>query len=522
MKRMGEKEEHGWDFRMERRTFLKAGCIGSAVTLLGIPLGLREARAEIPVFTVAQASDLRTLDPHMHNERVSHIVDNNIHDPLVRRDAKNNLVPWLAEKYELVEGRNWKFYLRKGVTFHNGHPFNARSVKYTIEKRLKGPKSPRAGEFAPVSEVKILDDYTVLFVCEKPFSILPNVLYFAAMVDEKYCESHNDEYLAKNPMGTGPFKFVEWVKDDRIVLERNGKYWAGPPEIKKLIFKPAPEAATRVSGLLAGQLDLVAYVPPHLWKQVDQSKKVRLSTSIGGRLVMVVFHMDSEVRPFQDVRVRQALNYAIDKKSIVDGFLNGKGEMIGQPAGSSIVGYDPSIKPYPFDPGKAKALLKEAGYPNGFEFNIDVAKGMALNDIQISEAIVAQLKNVGVKANLVVNEWTDFISRLMQRKTNPAHLLSWGGMSTFDASMYIKPLFYTGEKWSFYSHKEVDRLTDQVAAEADPEKRKALLSKINALLHQECPVIYLHVQPNAYGVNRAYSWNAREDEMIPLFDVKKV
>lgn len=521
MDRVRKKGEGRSSASMDRRTFLKLSSVGSAVTLLGIPLGSGRASAEIPVFTAAQASDLRTLDPHMHNERVNHIVDNNIHDPLVRRDAKNHLVPWLAEKYEIVDGRNWKFYLRKGIVFHNGNPFNARSVKFTIEKRLKGPKSPRAGDFASVSEVKIVDDYTVIFVCEKPYVTLPNILYFAPIVDEKYCEAHNDEFLARNPMGTGPFKFVEWVKDDRIVLERNEKYWAGPTEIKKLIFKPAPEASTRVSGLLAGQLDLVTYVPPHLWKSVDQSKKVRLSTSIGGRIVTVVFHMDMDVKPLKDVRVRQALNYAIDKKGIVDGFLEGTAEIIGQPAGSGIFGHDTSIKPYPYNPVKARSLLKEAGYPNGFEINFDVAKGMALNDIQICEAIVAQLKDVGVKANLVVNEWTDFISRLLQRKSNPMHLLSWGGMSTFDAFYYIKPLFYTGEKWSFYSNPELDRLTDEATAEMDQEKRRAIFSKAMAILYEQCPMIYLHVQPNAYGVNRAYSWEARPDEMIPLFDVKK-
>ena len=264
---------------MDRRSFLKAGLIGSAVTLLGIPLGSRRAYAEIPEFTVAQASGLRTLDPHMHSERVNHIVDDNIHDPLVRRDAKNNLIPWLATGYEIVNGKDWKFTLRKGVTFHNGNPFNAGSVKFTIEKRLKSDKSPRAGDYKPVTEVKIIDDHTVVFVCEKPYITLPNVLYFAPMVDEKYCESHDDAYLAKNPMGTGPFRFVEWVQDDRLVLEGNENYWAGKPEIKKLVFKPVPEASTRVAGLMAGQLDLITYVPPQLWKSVDQSKKVRLSTS---------------------------------------------------------------------------------------------------------------------------------------------------------------------------------------------------------------------------------------------------
>jgi peptide/nickel transport system substrate-binding protein len=147
---------------------------------------------------------------------------------------------------------------------------------------------------------------------------------------------------------------------------------------------------------------------------------------------------------------------------------------------------------------------------------------MSLNDIQICEAIVAQLKEVGVKAKLVVNEWTDFLSRLLKRQTNPMHLLSWGGMSTFDAITYIKPLFYTGEKWSFYGNPAVDQLTDQAAVEVDPAKREALLHKIMGMLHEQCPMIYLHVQPNAYGVNRAYDWEARPDEMIPLHDVKKV
>lgn len=517
----GQNGQSGYD--LDRRSFLKLGLIGSAVTLIGIPLGVRSAGAEIDSFTVAQGSGLRTLDPHMHSERVNHIVDDNIHDPLIRRNAKNDLIPWLAEKYEIVNGKDWKFYLKKGIKFHNGNPFDARSVKYTIEKRLKSDKSPRAGDYKAVNEVQILDDYTVVFVCEKPYITLPNVLYFAPMVDQKYCESHDDAYLAKNPMGTGPFRFVEWVQDDRLVLEGNENYWVGKPEIKKLVFKPAPEASTRVAGLMAGQLDLITYVPPQLWKSVDQSKKVRLSTSIGGRIVVVVLHLDQNViAPFKDVRVRQALNYAVNKQLIVDSLLAGKAKVLGQPAGPAVFGHDPSLEPYPYDPARARELLKAAGYADGFEVNFDVAKGMALNDIQICEAIVSQLNEVGVKANLVVNEWTDFISRLLQRKTNPTHLLSWGGYSTFDASTYLKPLFYTGEKWSFYGNPEIDQLVDSATSETESEKRKTLFHKAMAILREQCPMIYLHVQPNAYGVNRAYSWEARPDEMIPCFDIKKV
>jgi peptide/nickel transport system substrate-binding protein len=506
---------------LDRRDFLKIAGASSAVTLLGIPLGSGRAFAEIPVFTAAQASDLRTLDPHMHAERVNHIVDDNIHDPLVRRDAKNNLIPWLAEKYEVVNGKDWKFMLRNGVKFHNGNPFDARSVKFTIEKRLKSAKSPRSGDYKPVSEVKILDSHTIVFVCDKPYLTLPNTLYFAPMVDEQYCAAHDDEYLAQHPMGTGPFRFVEWVKDDRLVLERNDAYWAGKPEIKKLVFKPVPEAATRVSGLLAGQLDLATYIPPQLWNSVEQSRRVRLSTSIGGRIVVVVLHLDKDPpKPLQDVRVRRALNYAVNKQAIVESLLAGKAELIGQPAGPAVFGFNPSIKPYPHDPQGARALLKEAGYADGFEIKFDVAKGMALNDIQLCEAVVAQLKEVGVKAELVVNEWTDFMSRLPERKTNSMHLLSWGGFSTFDAITYLKPLFYTGEKFAFYSSPETDRLIEEAAGEVNLEKRKGTLQRAMSILHTQCPMIFMHVQSNAYGVIRACTWEARSDEMIPLFDVK--
>jgi len=516
------KRQRAGHLGLNRRDFLKVAS-GSAVTLLGISLGPRRASAEIPVFTAAQQSDLRTLDPHMHADRVNHIVDDNIHDPLVRRDAKNNLIPWLAEKYEVVNGKDWKFTLRKGVKFHNGNPFDAKAVKFTIEKRLKSAKSPRSGDYKLVNEVKILDSHTVVFVCEKPYMTLPNVLYFAPIVDEQYCAAHDDEFLAKNPMGTGPFRFVEWVKDDRLVLERNEAYWAGKPDIKRLVFKPVPEAATRVSGLLAGQLNLATYIPPQLWKSVEQSQRVRLSTSIGGRMVVAVFHLDKDVpKPLADVRVRQALNYAVNKQSIVDNLLAGKAEIIGQPAGPAVFGFNPAIRPYPFDPAKAKLLLKEAGYPDGFAIKFDVAKGMALNDIQVCEAIVAQLKEVGVTTELVVNEWTDFMSRLGDRKTNALHLLSWGGFSSFDAITYLKPLFFTGDKYAFYSTPETDKLILEAEGEINQEKRKSILQRTMNIMHTQCPMIFLHVQSNAYGVSRSCTWEARPDEMIPLADVKSV
>jgi peptide/nickel transport system substrate-binding protein len=238
--------------------------------------------------------------------------------------------------------------------------------------------------------------------------------------------------------------------------------------------------------------------------------------------VTVQINLDKKQKPVDDVRVRQALNYAINKEIINGKILGGKAEIIGQPVGSSVFGYDPSIKPYPYNPDKARSLLKEAGYPNGFEINFDVAKGMALNDIQIAEAIVAQLKEVGVKANLTLHEWTAYQTKIKERQVGPLMLLSHGGWSTFDASSYLKGLYYTGIAWSFYSNPEIDRLIDESLAEYSPEKRKQIFSKTMAILHDECPMIYLHVQPNAYGVNRAYSWEAQPDEMIPVFDVKKI
>lgn len=502
-------------FRSIRKRLSVAGSIAVVVALIvaGMAAAATGTIQEIDEFVLAQQSDLRTLDPHNHAERVNHVMDDNIFDPLVRRTPSNELVPWLATGWTVKDPLTWEFTLRKGVRFHNGNPFNAEAVRFSIERLKQGP---RGADWQSVESVEVVDDYTVIFHLSRPFPTLLNYLYFAPIVDPVYYSSHDEAHLSLNPVGTGPFKFVEWVKGQRLVLERNDDYWAGPIAIKRLVVRPIPENSTRVNALLTGEVDIATYIPPQMWRLVERAPGVRLDSSAGGRVVSFVFHMESDFAPWKDVRVRQAVNYAINKEAINRLFLDGKGEVVGQAVGSSVFGFNPDIKPYPYDPQKARELLEEAGYGDGFDLVIDVGRGMGLNDIAVAEAVAEQLREVGIRATVNPREWTDMIDAIQNKTGSPMHMLSWGGFSTFDAASYLRPLFTPGATWAFYYSEDVAQGLEEAERAVDPKEREAIYQRLLAQLHEEAVWLYMYVQPNVFGVREQYNWRARPDEMIPL------
>lgn len=465
--------------------------------------GMASAAAKGKI-VIAQGAETNTLDPHKGGSAMFVNTCLTMYDPLIRRnwEGKQNLN--LAISYKSIDPVTWEFKLRKGVKFHNGVPLTARDVKFSYDRlRDKKTRNPFRVYFRGIKEVQVIDDYTVRVITKKPDPILPSRASFASfIVPEKYIKEHGDEYFAKHPIGSGRYKFVKWLKNDYIELEANDNYWGDrPASIKKLIFKVIPETGSRIAALQTGEVDIATNVPAFMIPKLEKNPKIKIESGPSGRVIFIGFNLlDAEkAGPLMKKKVRQALNYAVDKQSLIKHILMGSGQQLATPLVPVAFGYDPTIKPYPYDPDKAKRLLKEAGYAEGFETEFATGSGRYLMDKQIAEAIVGMLAKVGIRAKLKVYEWGKYSQLRKAHKVEPLYLLGWGN-TTYDADGTLVPLLLSKSTYSNYNNPALDKMLMGARYQMDPEKRKGQYREILRLIKDEAPWIFLYQQVDNYGV----------------------
>lgn len=310
---------------------------------------------------------LVTFDPAMYRDRDTEAVLRNIFDALVGTTREGEVRPLLATSWQAVDDSTYEFSLRPGVTFSNGEPLTADDVVFTFERILTeggvdGATSPRAGLLGPLERVEKVDDTTVRFVYRATFpeELLLQALVHFQIVPQAYMTEVGSSGFVQAPIGSGPFTFARGSLDSQVVLEANPDYWNGAPALKTLVFRMMPEPSTRVAALLSGEVQIIQAVPPDLVERLSGSPEVSVVTAPGTRSYQI--ELNNAKAPFDDVRVRQALNYAIDWESILANIYRGYGERLATAFLPSGFGYDESLAPYPYDPEKAKALLREAGY----------------------------------------------------------------------------------------------------------------------------------------------------------------
>ena len=299
------------------------------------------AARDMDTLVIAQGVDPTTLDPQDHMETPALNTCLNLYDTLLVRDANLKIVPQLATSYKLVNDHTWEFKLRKGVKFHNGEDFNAAAVKFNIE-RMADPKNKlRQTVFQGiVDRVDIIDDYTVRIITKVPHPYLDaHLCLYGGMIAPKYFQEKGPQYIATHPVGVGPYKFVSWVKDDQLVLEANPNYWGGVPRIKKVIFRPIPEATTRVAALQTQEADIIVNIPPHLMKLMEWKGRSFVSKTPSVRVIFMAFDT-TKGGPVADKRVRQAIAQGINMEAIIKKVLEGNGILLGSPLTSNHFGYD--------------------------------------------------------------------------------------------------------------------------------------------------------------------------------------
>ena len=493
-----------------------------ALLLIGFVLmaGLGTAGAQAPSATrvvIGHPSDPTTFDAHVFSDQPTYNVLLNVYETLVERTPDMQLRPLLAESYRVVDDRTWQFKLRKGITFTNGEPFNAAVVKWNVERMLDpATKSKNLGRVSTIERVDIVDDLTVNIVTKTPYPILDAQLSRVVhMLPPKYVQEKGAAHISTNPVGTGPYRVTRWAKDEQLVLEANDAYWRGAPRIKTVVFRPIPEASTRVNALANGEVDIITQVPSHLVGNIESSSgaEVRKVPS----LEVMYMSLYNGVDPTSNKKVRQAINHGVNVEAIIRNVMRGDGERRAGILAKEAFGFDSSVKPYAYDPELAKRLLKEAGYSPQTEFIVNIPSGRYPNERAVGEAVVGELQKIGITARLKTHEWGNYVSAMTAHKLFHTHLQGWGP-ATLDADDLYSTNLHSKSPFSQFNDEKLDRLVEQGRSTMDKQKRLQTYREIARYQAEEATHLFLWQSVNVYGVAKRVSWTPRPDEYLKMYD----
>ena len=485
------------------KSFKKLLVLGVALMAAAMFLGIGTASAEIKVLTIGIGTDADTLNPQEQTTTLMGNMCDLIYDTLFYQDPEGKLHPRLAEEYKVSEdGLTYTVKLRAGAKFSDGTPVNADAVKLTWD-RIMDPKMrvPLRFAVAMVQECVKVDDLTLQLKLKYAFAPMGATLsmYTCSPISPAAIEKYGDD-VRQHPVGAGPYVLSEWVKGDRIVMTRNPDYWGEKPTVEKIVWKIVPEAATREAMLRTGQID-VCYKPmPSSVAALQNDKKITVQMPLDTRTIFMGLNYQKGVTT--NKLVRQAFNYAVDKKAIVQKILFGTAEPMEGPVSPKVFGYAKMKNQYDYNPEKAKALLKEAKFDFNKVVQMRTPNGRYLFDKQVSEAVQAYLQAIGVKTELRTYDWPTYVAGLLKpiaESELEVFLLGWGPL-VLDADMGLYGQFHSsvnppkGLGAAFYNNPEYDKIMEESRKEQDVEKRKALLIKASEMVWDDCPWMWLHVE----------------------------
>ena len=444
----------------------------------------------------AAGADPDSLDPANALGNPSEAADRMIYENLVRFDEKLKLLPGLATVWKTSkDGMSWTFSLRKGVKFHDGTPFNAEAVKVFFE-RMIGPEKPaRASLFTPfVQSVEVLNEYTIKVNMKTPFSLFLNNLAHSAsgIVSPTALKTYGKE-ISRHPVGTGPFKLAEWVFGDHFTLVRNDDYWAGKPNLEKITVKTVKEDSARVMMLQSGDADLIVRIPAEDIARLEKEPNIKLDAT--ETLKVLFLGMNCSKKPYNDVRVRQAMAYAIDKETIVKSIYQGRSSVAPSIMAPLTTGYIP-VKGLGYDPQKAKSLLKAAGFPNGFKATLWTPQGRYPKDFELAQALQQQLKKIGIDVTVQAMEWAAFLAatgKAPEQADVDLFIMGWSP-STAEAR-WTFTMFTTntivpnGNNRVLYSNKVFDEAAEKFVKATTKKEMDKYLKTAQEMLATDVPCI---------------------------------
>lgn len=460
---------------------------------------------------IAQSADILTMDPHMHRTRITQNVVHNVFESLVNQDSELNPVPELATEWEQVDDLTWRFHLREDVTFHNGEPFDAEDVTFSIERILDPEQaSPRASMLEMVESVEAEDEHTVLITTAAPAPTLLSALAVNEIVPSEYVTEVGDEQFAAEPVGTGPFVFESWSPNESVDLSANPDHWDGEPSVDSLIFRPIPEVSSRMAALQSGDVHIAAEIPPDLAGQLSGDAE---AVGVDGTRVFFLA-MNVTQPPFDDLDVRVAVNQAVDKDTLVSALYEGRARTLDQPAFPEMVGYTDGIEGHSFDLDAASGVLEGVGETVQIDTNESTRT--------LAEAVAGQLQNAGLAAEVNVLEEQAFLDAI-ESGSSAAYVSSWG-VAEGDADVILARHFWSpsreGAFYTGYTNAELDRLIEEGRGTLDEATREEVYAEAMQIVVDDAPWVPLLNAEEIYGV--ASSVQGWEPSPIGRFNVAQV
>jgi len=523
------------------RTAITAVALAAMATM-----ALAQPASAQKILRWAFQGDAQALDPYVLNETFTLGLLGNVYEGLVRRGPNLKTQPALAERWEVVEPTRWRFYLRKGVKFHNGNSFNADDVIFSAA-RVRAKTSDMKGRLASDVKVVKIDDYTVDFITPKPNPILISEWSTWYIMDKEWTEKHNavepasvtsgsDNYAAFNTNGTGPFMVTSRETDVKTAFKPNPYWWDTPKHnLSEIIFTPIGSDATRVAALLSGEIDMMYPVPVQDIKRVNSNA----GTSVlkGPELRTIFLGMDqlrdelleSNVKgknPFKDIRVRKAFYQAINVETIKKKVMRGLSTPSAIMISPKLFSKSDSFSRPGYDAKSAKALLTEAGYPDGFEVGMDCPNNRYVNDEQICIAVTAMLAKIGIKVRLLAQPKALYFKKVLGPAYNTSfYLLGWtpGSFDSWNVLINLLNCRGEGAKGKFnlagYCNGAVDALTGKILTETDTAKRDEMIRQAYKLVLEEFGYIPLHQQGLAWGKHDNVTLAQRADNQFMMYYV---
>jgi peptide/nickel transport system substrate-binding protein len=471
---------------------------------------------------LAQSTDLTTLEATYFTDQKTNSVAGNVVEGLARRGADFKMQNVLAESITPnATNTVWEVKLRKGVKFHNGDELNAEALKFTVDKIIDPNRKPASiikSKIDFIQQVDVVDPMTARFTLKNPNPFFRESTANINVVSPKYYAANDEAYLGTHLNGTGPYKLVEWIKGDRVVLEANADYWGGKPKLDKIIYRIIPEASARLAALRAGEVDLIAGVSIDDIDGLKAEKNIVVKDAQLERSIQVGINQVTKEGPLRDIRVRQALNHAVDVDGIVKNLLRGRAERTPTILSKFNFGFA-ELPLWKYDPQKARELLAAANIPASTEFTFTTSDGNFPKDKEVSQAIVDNLRAVGLNVKLEVFPTAEFINTKNAKKLGDFWIVGWasGSFDGLDNMTWI--MRHKATLWGeqYVEDPETDRLMKEAAGTVDLDKRGALLRDVQKVAYDKAYSIFLYSPMEAYALrDRVVGWEVPSDEIMTV------
>jgi len=506
-----------------------------------LAFGAAEARAQD--LTIALGASVTALDPHFHALQTNNNIAAHVFNQLIEQDENQRLSPGLALSWTPKDESTWVIKLRPGVKFHDGSDFSADDVLATIKRVAWVPNSPSPFTIytKAIKAVNVVDPLTIEIKTDGPYPLLPNDLSSFYIVSKKAVEAPTEDFNRLTAaIGTGPFKFTDYARGERIVVERNDAYWGAKPEWKKVTFRLITNPAARVAALLSGDVQMIEAVPTSDIDGLKKNANVTVTQAPSNRVIY--FHMDHQrdatpfvtdkagkplaKNPLKDLRVRQALSMAISRDGIVERVMEGNAIPASQLLADSFFGTSPNLKPAKYDPDGAKKLLADAGYPSGFTITIHGPNDRYINDGRIIQTVAQMWSRIGLDAKVEAMPWATFAGKASNQEYS-MFLVGWGS-STGETSGSLRALVATYDKDTGmgsanrgrYSNPEMDKVLAEALKTVDDTKRAALLAKASELSMNDVGIIPLHYEVSTWALKKGLTYVGRADQQTMAASVK--